>query len=194
MNDRPGKKRGRKPTLYPYKGRQLSLPELAELSGWNVETLRRRINEGMTPAAATARTHNGKPAGPSTKPEAIVLSYKGEERTLDEWAEVSWVKQRGITKSKLYARLYQDPVWTKEEAFGDVPRVRPGVKKITVETPEGLVEKTMSEWSKYRGIPLSTISVRRARGWTDAQALEYEPGPQELRDAEQAEDDDEQDE
>lgn len=188
MNDRPGKKRGRKPTLYPYKGQRLSLPELAELSGWNAETLRTRINEGMTAEqAAIPFKADAEPIiPPSSRPEPLILDYKGEERTLEEWAEIDWVKRRKITKSKLYARIYQLG-WAKEEAFGDAPRSRPGTRKITIQTPNGPMTKTMSAWAKHTGIPLSTISRRRSRGWTDAQALEFEPSPSELREAEEAE-------
>lgn len=183
MKDQPGKKRGRKPTLYPYKGQQLSLPELAELSGWNVETIRARIDAGMT---AEEAAHND--LYRTNHYESLRVTYKGKTRTLEDWASLSWVKKRGITKSKLYARLFQLG-WTTEEAFGDAPRARPGTKKITIQTPDGPVEKTLSAWAKYRRIPLSTISVRRSRGWTDAQALEYEPSPSELREAEQADQD-----
>lgn len=181
MNDRPGRKRGRKPTLYPYQGRRLSLPELHRLSGVPVETLRDRIDAGMT---AEEAAHND--LYRTSHYEALRVTYKGKTRTLEDWADLAWVKKRGITRNKLYARLFQLG-WSKEEAFGDVPRARPGTTKITVETPTGPVTKTMSQWATERGIPLSTISVRRSRGWTDAQALGFEPGPQESRDAEQAE-------
>lgn len=186
MKDQRRETRGRKPKLYRYKRRWLSLSELAELSGLPASTIRDRMKSGKTPEEAVSRD--------TFEQEAMVVSYRGQEHTLEEWAKIDWVKRRKITKSKLYARLYQDPVWTKEEAFGDALRERPGAKKITVETPDGPVEKTMTAWSKHTGIPLATISMRRSRGWTDAQALGFEPGPQELRDAEQAEDDDEQDE
>lgn len=187
MNERPGKRRGRKPKLYPYQGQRLSLSELAELSGRHLETIRRKINSGQTVEQAVNNDAAAQEvADMSLKPEPLILVYKDEERTLEEWAELDWVKQRHITKSKLYARIFQLG-WSKEEAFGDAPRARPGTRKITVNTPGGPVTRTMSEWAKNRGIPLSTISVRRSRGWTDAQALEFEPGPQETRNADQAE-------
>lgn len=181
MNDQPGKRRGRKPKLYPYQGKRLSLAELSRLSGWSINVLEKRIGRGLT---AEEAAHND--LYRRNYYQALPVIYKGETRTLEDWASLDWMKRRKITKSKLYARLFQLG-WALEEAFGDAPRARPGTKKITIQTPDGPVEKTMSEWADHTGIPLSTISVRRSRGWTDAQALEFEPGPKELRNAEQAE-------
>lgn len=184
MGDQSRKKQGPGPKRYPYKGQMLTVAQLAEISGWSDSTIYERINSGLSAEQAVKRLPK-KPPPPN--PDSLVIAYRGEERTLAEWAKVDWVKLRQITKAKLYARLFHDPVWTKEEAFGDAPRIRPSTKKITIDTPDGPVTRTRSEWAKDRGIPLSTISVRISRGWTDAQALEFEPGPQEAREADQAE-------
>lgn len=186
MNDQSEERRGPKPKRYPYKGQMLTVAELAELSGWSDTLIYERIALGLTAEEAVKR-HPRKPPPPN--PDSVVVDYRGEQHTLKEWSEIDWVKARKITKAKLYARLFHDPVWTKEEAFGDAPRKRPGTKTITIQTPDGPMTKTMSEWSRYTGISRSKISLRRSRGWTDAQALEFEPSPSELRDAEQAEQD-----
>lgn len=192
MGDQSEARRGRKPTLYPYKGQRLSLAELHRISGWSIKTLRQRISDGMTAEQAVDPEQYRQDNPPPDKPEPLLVSYKGEERTLEEWVGLDWMKRRKITKGKLYARLFQLG-WTKEEAFGDAPRTRPGTKTITIETPDGPVTKTMTEWADHTGIPLPTISIRRSRGWSDAQALEFAPSPSELRDAEQASNDDQDD-
>lgn len=172
--------------LYPYQGQQVTITELAKISGWSVERLRARINSGMTIEQATTRSiPNPRTADERKKQEPIILSYRGEEKTLEEWAGII-----GIPKAKLYARLFQLG-WTKEEAFGDAPRQRPNQRIITAQTPDGPVGKTLKGWSDYLGIAESTISRRLSRGWSKEQAMGYEPSPLELRNAEleQMEDD-----
>ena len=149
-----------------------------ESSGWNVETIRDRINEGMTAEQAVTpfKAEADRAPKPSSKPEPVIVSYKGEERTLEGWAEIDWVKRRKITKGKLYARLYQLG-WTKEQAFGDETRRRPNAKTLTIQTQEGQVEKTTKEWAKSTGLPLATINARIARGWKPEEILGIELSP-----------------
>lgn len=107
-------------------------------------------------------------------PQIKTELYKGEVRTLSEIA-----KMTGVKRHVLYQRLYVLG-WTMEEATGEVPprNRRSFVKYLTVQTPDGPVQMTMTKAAAYRGIKLPTLSKRLGeRGWTEAQALEYEPPP-----------------
>lgn len=156
------------------------MKELAKALNLTVDALRGRLKRRSLEQIIWEIEHPEPPPPPPT-PEIILhekFPYKGRELTIPELAAIA-----GITPSAMRSRLKGKTPWTPEEAVGDKPRTRPDAVILTVETPDGPVSKPLSQWSKERGIPKPTISLRKARGWTDAQALDFEPGPRQIKGA-----------
>lgn len=113
------------------------------------------------------------PRVPMPPPETI--TYNGRTYTYAQWAQVT-----GITVSALRQRI-KVLGWPLEQALKKGRRWKPGSHMMTVDLPEGPVTKPMSVWARERGVLMSTISRRLGLGWTDPQALGFEPGPMELK-------------
>lgn len=164
--------RGRKAERYKFRGKMLTMDELADLSSWSKTELRRRIKgKGMSVVKAVQplKADLRKP-----KPVAVkTYDYKGRQYTL---AELS--REVGIPRYTLKYRLDN---WEFEEAIKPGKRVKPGSRYLTAMTPDGPVTMTMMQWSVYRDIDFYTISQRKTRKWTDDQALGYAPPPSRSR-------------
>jgi hypothetical protein len=129
-------------------------------------------SSGPTKDAKADRTN-----GIVAKGKGRKITHDGKTLTINQWA-----KEIGISGSRLYHRL-DTYKWPLEEALKPERRPRPPtyLRHMTVDTPDGPVTKPMSQWSAELGILISTISRRLSRGWTDAQALEFDPSPREQR-------------
>jgi hypothetical protein len=151
--------------------------EWAKALDLTVDALRSRLKRRSLEQIIRELEH---PSPPPT-PEIILYEkfpYRGREMTIPELAELA-----GITTSAMRWRLKASkPRWTPEEAVSG-KRIRPGSKIVTVQTPEGPVGKTMTEWCEETGISISTISKRQDRGWTPEQALGFAPKPKTPRGA-----------
>lgn len=153
-----------------YKGRPVSLEELADMAHVSKSTMSRRLNKmNLPPEQAVAKKYA---VSERRKKGQIVIEYKGITDTLSGWA-----KRVGLRLETLYERLYAEPTWTYDEALGGAPRRRPNSPLMTPETPDGPVTKTRKEWSQELGISLPTIAKRVSRGWDDSQALGFAPPP-----------------
>jgi hypothetical protein len=150
------------PERYPYKGQHLTIEELSDLSRLPVAALLQHIKaRGMTAEEAI---------------EKETITHDGQTLTINEWVQVL-----DIPRGRLLWRLRK---WPKEYALRKEKRPLDGVRDLrwmVPETPEGPVKRTMKEWSELLGIPMSTISRRLERGWNDTQALNFAPGPKELK-------------
>ena len=165
---RPRKKPG--PQKLFYKGRPVSLEELADMAHVSKSTMSRRINKmNLTPEQAVAKKYA---VSERKKKGQIIIEYKGVTDTLSNWA-----KRVGLRLETLYERLYSEPTWTYAEALGGAPRRRPNSPLMTPNTPKGPVTKSRKEWSQELGISLQTIAKRVSRGWNDSQALGFAPPP-----------------
>lgn len=112
-----------------------------------------------------------------TKGYGEKFTHNGKTLTIYQWA-----KEIGVSSSKLYHRI-KTYGWPLDEALKLERRPRPVtyLRFLTVDTPDGPMSKPMSVWSDELGIPMPTISRRLSRGWSDAQALEFDPSPREQR-------------
>lgn len=161
------------PQHYTYKGTPVTLKRLAEMAEVSPSTMSRRINKmKMTPEKAVDNPYGVWTEAEKEAQGQKVIEYNGIEDTLAGWA-----RRLNISFEKLYARLNHPPIWSYDEALGGVPRVRPNAATLTVITPTGPVTKTRKDWAKERKIPAATIAKRQSRGWTDAQALDFDPPP-----------------
>ena len=163
------------PQNYTYKGRPVSLKELAEMAEVSTSTMSRRLNKKKwTPEKAVDDPYGvwtGKEKEKEEQKQKII-KYNGIEDTVAGWA-----RRLNISFEKLYARLNYPPIWSYDEALGGALRLRPNAATLTVITPTGPVTKTRKDWAKERKIPAATIAKRQSRGWTDAQALDFDPPP-----------------
>lgn len=85
-----------------------------------------------------------------------VVEWRGEERTIAEWSELT-----GIQQGTIWKRLFLG--WSAEQVF--TTKVRGSSISWGGET------KTLAEWSRETGLSEDTISRRLKRGWPVSQAL-----------------------
>lgn len=119
MAPRPGK--------HLYRGEMRTVPEIAQMSGTSVSTIkRRRVEYGASTAEAADM--------PEGTPQRSKYVYNGEHMTLTQIARLS-----GVHRGTLYDRLHRG--WTLEEA---ISRPADGTKRQTkgslIEPPEGMSE------------------------------------------------------
>ena len=160
MTDRKPDRRGI-PERFPYKGENLTFRELSDVTGVTVPALIQYISrQGLTAEEAVERE---------------TITHDGKTLVVNEWAQLL-----DLRPGTLRLRLKK---WPKEYALRKEKRPLDEVRDLrwmTPETPDGPVRRSMKEWSTIRGIPMSTISRRLERGWSDTQALGFAPGPKEM--------------
>lgn len=171
------------PETLTYNGETRTLWEWAQVTGISYQKLYQRVRKLKWPPEEALKKHR-RLNRPRPRPhnarivvagEGETFTHNGETRTIIEWARIV-----GIRPDKLYRRI-KKLGWSLDDALKPQRRRRPAhtLRWMTAETPDGTVTKPMSEWAAERGIPMSTISRRLGRGWTDTQALEFAPSPRE---------------
>lgn len=93
----------------------------------------------------------------------VNLEYKGQTKTLSEWAEIT-----GLTAPGLTYRMSQG--WTPEQIIETPSRggnLTRGGKTLTLNS-ETL---TITQWARRLGMNKATLQVRKRNGWTDAEIL-----------------------
>jgi hypothetical protein len=103
---------------------------------------------------------------------AMTLTYMGETLTFKEWSE-----RTGIRVSALQRRFKCK--WPIDQLLGYAPRQRP--KKYRRYLTHNGETLPLLEWSKRTGIDRLVLYCRHCHGWTDAQALGFEPPPSRKR-------------
>ena len=152
---------------YAFRGKLLTMDELAEISSWSKTHLRHLINDKGIPAEKAVLPLK------TDQPPKKTYEYQGRKLNRSQLARATGIP--------IYTLTYRLNNWTFEEAVKKERRVKPGSRLLKAMTPEGEKEMTMAQWEAYRGIELVTISQRKRRGWTDEQALGYAPPPSRSR-------------
>lgn len=141
---------------YEFKGQELCIPEIAELSGVSVATLRYRIIAcGETASEAASR--------PAKK--AIRIAEKGHA-TITEIASAT-----GVDRDLVYLRLKRGASIDRALSAKLTPKARPR-KTITINGDD----HTVSDWCKIIGISQATFHKRRRTG-ADVLASRGPTGP-----------------
>ena len=94
-------------------------------------------------------------------------------RTYESIAE--FAKTHDLHQGNTYRR-YNESNWTLEECIDPSIRIRPNNRGIKV-TIEGVNFKSLTAAAKFYGETRSNVTCRRARGWTDEQAVGVDPPP-----------------
>jgi hypothetical protein len=93
----------------------------------------------------------------------IVLTVRGQSKTVPEWAAVVGIKPSAIHRRLQLGWTHEDAVLTSVESKTD--------KRNSVLLEFGGERKTMKQWSKSVGIRIETLEARLARGWTVERAI-----------------------
>ena len=138
-----------------YQGQLLTLQEIAAKAGLSVSQVqRRRIGNRVMDHAEYAAMP------PPEHPRSKRVFFRGESRTLPEWAKVT-----GIPYYTLYARIHRYR-WPVKHAL-TVP-LHSSFDTITYRGER----KTLSEWAAIAGMTPDTLRLRLLRyGWTVERAL-----------------------
>lgn len=175
------------PILITHEGETHTLWDWGKIKGISYQTLYQRIYTLKWPieAALTKRRRYPIPPPKRTKPVRVVVAGEGETFTHNgkTLTIIEWGKVLGIPPDTIRRRI-KDLGWPLEDALKPIRRPSHASRTLhwmTAETPDGPVTKPMSQWSAELGIPMSTISRRLARGWSDTQALNFAPSPMDQR-------------
>lgn len=101
----------------------------------------------------------GKKVQSRNRENNVLHEYKGQHKTLPEWAEIS-----GISRYTLIARVTVMG-WDMHRAMTE-----PANKKDKEITALGRTQK-LSEWAKETGMPKDRIYLRLKRGWSPDRAV-----------------------
>lgn len=88
--------------------------------------------------------------------QAKLIEFNGERKTVQEWSRL-----RGIPKGTIHARLYNGH--SVEVALSKSALPKHSIKKQTMLTAHG-VTRSVNEWSRVNGVPVSTIVSRMRSG------------------------------
>lgn len=165
--DEHGKKRGR---VVTYQGERLTLAELSERTGINVDTIRGRFARGVRGDALVMPFR-----------QVETLTFNGETRTVPQWSKITGVSESTIKrriKDGLSAEEALTPGRTKPTKghgliFGAPDRRVGKPCKVSLKQRYDFAgqSKTLSQWAIDRDMNFHTLRTRIANGWTIERAL-----------------------
>lgn len=149
--------------FFTHDGKTMCLKDWAMHVGVNVNTLRQRLERGITFADAI------KPTDSVPTKNKRLITFNGKTQSLSAWA-----REIGIKPVSLYNRLQRG--WPLEKALHNGPVDKVEYKSVNALTFNG---KTMGvcDWARETGIPQATISSRLSRGWSVERALTHPTTP-----------------
>lgn len=168
----------RNPKLYIHNGESKSVREWAELAGVSPDAMRYRlkvmtVEDALNVVPRKPFVQRTDKPGECLSPLPEKFAYAGQEYTIDGWANLTGINNQVIRQRIKVLK------WPLGQALGFEPRPPKIYRTLTAKTPDGPVTKSMSAWSKERRISMSTIGRRLGLGWSETQALGFEPGPME---------------
>ena len=144
-----------KPVRYvTIEGKRRPLPEWAKHFGISVESVYKRMREGMSEVEALTKSKD--PGGPKRRREVTI---NGETRSVSAWA-----RHFGICLHSVYARVHQGmDIATALSA----PKTHEMRRPITIDGET----RSLSDWAKHFGIAKASIAARMKKGMSDVEAL-----------------------
>jgi DNA-binding Lrp family transcriptional regulator len=153
---------GRPPRLYLFRGKALSIADIADMTGLSISAVyRRRFGDRILERGELKDPNASYQDAPS---HARLLTFRGRTNTIAGWA-----KERGIHKETLRHRLLRG--WPVKYAL----TIPPHVGGFDTITHDGKT-MTIGAWAKEVGLSPYTLRARLDRyGWDVARALSVKP-------------------
>ncbi len=161
----------------PPRKRAADYPEI-EIDGEKIRLDDLARKHGLTPPVIYYRIKSGWPPEQVLMAETktMLTTSDGESHSMSEWAEITGIKPGTLTNR-------QREGWDPDEIVGKKKRVtkrRWGQYRKPLTTSSGET-RTLTEWSEFLSIPMSTLLERTRRGHlTPDQVLGLEPVPRRI--------------